>query len=262
MVNLLWRAGKYLQHIVAANTRHGTHSPFVYKLLDEVVYDDRHFYAYDAIATRRNELLVDHSLIEVLDLGAGSSINPNKTRKISDIANNSLKNDKISQLLFRLVNHFQPETIIELGTSLGISGSYLASANKAVTLHTFEGCPQTAAIAAKTFKSLEFENVRQHLGDFGETLRPVVDKLNKVDFAFLDGNHRYTPTIDYFKCILEKSHADSVMVFDDIYWSKGMIKAWEEIKRHEKVTCTIDMFHIGIVFFREGQVKEHFRIKI
>ena len=261
MAELMWRAGKYLRHLAKANTRHGTHSPFIYKLLDDVVYDDRHFYAYDAIAKRRNELLADHSTIEVLDLGAGSSINPNKTRKVSDIAQNSLKNEKISKLLFRLVDRFQPKTIVELGTSLGISGAYLATAFKESQLHTFEGCPETAAIATSTFEALKIDNVEQHLGDFGETLQPVLDSLKKVDLAFLDGNHQYQPTVDYFNQILEKSHAESVMIFDDIYWSKGMAKAWEEIKRHEKVTCTIDMFHIGIVFFRGGQVKEHFTIR-
>ena len=261
MADLMWRAGKYLGHWSKANTRHGTHSPFVYKLLDEVVYDDRHFYAYDTIAKRRNELLADHSSIEILDLGAGSSINSNKTRRVSDIAQNSLKNEKISKLLFRLIDHFQPKTMVELGTSLGISGLHQALAFKGGMLHTFEGCPETAKIAKATFDKVEVENVTVHLGDFSKTLQPVVDEIDSVDFAFLDGNHQYQPTVDYFNQLLLKCHEGTVMILDDICWSKGMAKAWEEIKQHDRVSCSIDMFHIGIVFFRKGQVKEHFKIK-
>lgn len=261
MADLMWRAGKYLGHRAKANTRHGTHSPFVYKLLDEVVYDDRHFYAYDTIAKRRNELLADHSTIEILDLGAGSSINPNKERRVSDIAQNSLKNEKISKLLFRLVDYFQPKTMIELGTSLGISGLYQALAFKGGILHTFEGCPETAKIAQATFDKVGVENVTLHLGDFSETLQPVLDQLESVEFAFLDGNHQYQPTMNYFKQMLPKCHEGSVLIFDDIYWSKGMARAWEEVKASDRVSCSIDMFHIGIVFFRKGQEKEHFKIK-
>lgn len=261
MADLMWRAGKYLGHWSRANTRHGTHSPFVYKLLDEVVYDNRHFYAYDTIAKRRNELLADHSTIEILDLGAGSSVNPSKERCVSDIAKNSLKNEKISKLLFRLVNHFQPRTMVELGTSLGISGLHQALAFKGGHLHTFEGCPETAKIAQATFDKAEVENVTLHLGDFSKTLQPVLDELGFVDFAFLDGNHQYQPTIDYFNQLLPKCHEGTVMIFDDIYWSKGMAKAWEEIKEDNQISCSIDMFHIGIVFFRKGQEKEHFKIK-
>jgi predicted O-methyltransferase YrrM len=261
MADLMWRAGKYLGHRSKANTRHGTHSPFVYKLLDEVVYNDRHFYAYDSIAKRRNELLADQSMIKIIDLGAGSSINPNKTRRVSDVAQNSLKNEKISKLIFRLINHFQPKTMVELGTSLGISGLHQALAFKGGKLHTFEGCPETAKIAQVTFDKAQVENVTIYLGDFAKTLQPFLDAIENVDFAFLDGNHQYQPTVDYFNQILPKCHEGTVMLLDDIYWSKGMAKAWEEVKSSNRVSCSIDMFHIGIVFFRIGQEKEHFKIK-
>ena len=261
MADLMWRAGTYIEHRFKANTLHGTHSPFVYKFLDEVVYNDRHFYAYDTITQRRNELLADHSRIEILDLGAGSTVNRSKSRRVSDIAQNSLKNEKISKLLFRLVDHFQPKTMIELGTSFGISGLYQALAFKGGMLHTCEGCHETAKIAQATFDKAEVKNVKLHVGDFSEVLQPVLDGVEKVDFAFLDGNHQYQPTLAYFNQILSKCHEGTVMIFDDIYWSKGMAEAWEKVKSNDLVSYTIDMFHIGIVFFRKGQEKEQFKIR-
>jgi len=258
---ILWRAGKYLSHWWHAKDRHGTHSPFVYKLLDEVVYDERHFYAFETIAKRRKELLSDNSTIQILDLGAGSSINSNKTRKISDIAKNSLKTDDLGQLMFRLVDRFQPRRMVELGTSLGISTLYQSLAFSQGKMHTLEGCPETAKIAQQTFNKAKTKNTELHIGEFGKTLPPLLKKLETVDWAFIDGNHQYAPTMDYFHLIVGKCHSESVLVFDDIYWSKGMTRAWEEIKSHEKVTCTLDLFHVGIVFLREGQKKEHFVVK-
>jgi hypothetical protein len=137
MADLFWRAGKYLKHRFYANTRHGTHSPFVYKLLDEVIYDNRHFYSFDAIEAIRNSLLSRTDKIKILDLGAGSTINKNPERSISDLAKNSAKSADLGRLMFRLVNHFQPKTMVELGTSLGVSTLYQALAHQEGTMHTF-----------------------------------------------------------------------------------------------------------------------------
>lgn len=261
MADLLWRAGKFLKHRFSANTRHGTHSPFVYKLLDEVVYDDRHFYSFDAIEAIRSDLLKNNDTINILDLGAGSSINTDRVRRISDIAKNSAKTADLGRLMFRLVNHFQPKVMLELGTSLGVSTLYQALGFANGRMHTFEGCPETAGIAKQSFQKGNVENVQLHLGDFKETLPEFLAQAAKVDWAFIDGNHQYQPTMDYFNWVMNKSHEGTVLVFDDIYWSKGMGKAWEEIKADERVTCTIDLFHVGLVFLKPGMTKEDFIIK-
>ena len=258
---LLWRAGKFIDHWWNAKTRHGTHSPFMYELLDQVVYDDRHFYAFNTIEKRRNELLSDNTVIDILDLGAGSSINASNKRMVSDIAKNSLKTTELGQLMFRLVNRFQPNNMVELGTSLGISTLYQSLAYKHGCMHTLEGCKETARIAQQTFDSVGSGNIKLHLGDFEETLPKLLQKIEKVDWAFVDGNHQYGPTMNYFHQLMYRSHEGTVLVFDDIYWSKGMAQAWEEIKAHGQVTCTLDLFHVGIVFLHKGQKKENFRVK-
>lgn len=255
-----WRAKQYANYLSKAKNRHGIHSPFVYKLLDEVVYDKANYDEYRTVESIRKTLLSRTDEIEITDLGAGSTVNSSKRRKVSDIAKNSAKGGKWGELLFRLVKHFQPATMLELGTSLGIGALYQSLGNPNGTLTTFEGCPNTASIAREQFaKASVGPNIIE--GNFDDTLQPYLDSIEKLDWVFIDGNHQKEPTIRYFNQCMPKSHNDSVMLFDDIYWSKGMAEAWQNIKADERVTVTLDLFQVGIVFLRRQQPKQDFVIR-
>ena len=251
----------YLKHRLTSKTRHGTHSPFVYKLTDEVIYDFKPINEYKIIEAQRKKLFNDHSEIAVTDLGAGSHLNKRRTKRISEIAKNALKNPRLAQLIYRLAKDNNPETIVELGTCLGITTAYLSKAAPEADIITIEGCPQTAKIAYRNFRELELDNIELQVGNFDTLLPNVIQDAAKLDFVYIDGNHRKDATLNYFQQCLPKIHDGSVMIFDDIYWSKGMKEAWEEIKAHPEVTVTIDLFWIGLVYFRKGQAKEHFKIK-
>ena len=251
----------YLKHRLTSKTRHGTHSPFVYKLTDEVIYDFQPTNDYKTIEDQRKKLLNDHSVIQVTDLGAGSHLNKNKTKRISEIAKNALKSPRLAQLIYRLAKDNHPDHIVELGTCLGITTAYLSNACPQADIITIEGCPETAKKAYQNFRDLELDNVELRVGNFDTLLPAVIEEAQKLDFVYIDGNHRKDATLNYFKLCLPKVHEGSLLIFDDIYWSKGMKEAWQEIKQHPQVTVTIDLFWIGLVYFRKGQAKEHFKIK-
>jgi predicted O-methyltransferase YrrM len=213
------------------------------------------------IEALRQELCRSEQKLQITDMGAGSHINASKERLVKDVAKNSAKSAKYGQLLYRLVKHFKPANSIELGTSLGVSASYLASAYPKGKLTTMEGCPQTAAVAQQNFQKLGLNNVDLVLGNFNDTLAPTLEKLQKVDFAFIDGNHQEEPTVAYFEACLPYLHNDSLIVFDDIHWSEGMEKAWQRIQNHPQVQVTIDLFFVGLVFLRKEQEKQHFQIR-
>lgn len=239
---------------------HGVHSPFVFGLFHNVLHHSGHFAAYHSVEALRHELLNDDRQLQVTDFGAGSRHSNQRSRKVKDIARTSAKAAKYGQLLFRLVNHFQPETILELGTSLGLTTSYLAEARKEGRIYTFEGCPSIARVARDNFSKQGYKNIEVVEGNLDDTLEQRLQQLDKIDFAFLDGNHRYEPTLRYFKNCLAKSHSDTVLVLDDIYWSSGMKRAWQEVKRHPQVRQTVDLYFVGLVFFRPQQPKEHFTL--
>jgi predicted O-methyltransferase YrrM len=251
----------YLIYRKKSVSQHGVHSPFVFDLVLQTIYNRADFYAYKTIENLRTQLSFSDQKVSCIDLGAGSLVDNKRLRSVKELVTASAKSPKFAQLLFRLVDHFQPAVVLELGTSLGISTAYMASANSKIKVISIEGCPEIAAIAKQNFKKLELKNIEQSIGNFDTVLPDILKNIQQLDFVFFDGNHRKEATLNYFKQCLAKAHEESVFVVDDIYWSAEMKQAWEEIKNNENVTVTIDLFFMGIVFFRKEQVKQHFVIK-
>lgn len=255
---------KYLRYYFSASNSkgHGMHSPFVFEFITKVLNDKTSYPAYSQVENLRQQLLKDQTLLTVQDFGAGSSVDNTDQRSISSIAKNAAKPPRFGQLLYRMVRYYQPKTILELGTSLGITTSYLSLAKPDVTIITMEGAKSIAETARKNFNPLKLQNIFIQEGNFDQTLSPVISTLSSVDFAFIDGNHRREPTERYFSQLLSITHNDSILIFDDVHWSADMEQAWETIQQHPSVRCTIDLFFIGIVLFRqEFKEKQHFKIR-
>lgn len=264
MYSPLQLAVKYLKYwITASNSKgHGMHSPFVFEFITKVLNDKTVYPEYEKVEALRSQLLNDNRVLEVEDFGAGSVVDKKNKRSISSIAKNASKPKKFGQLLFRMIKHYQPATILELGTSLGITTSYLSLAKPNARLITMEGSKEIAGIASRNFKTLDLKYTELIEGNFDNTLSSIISQLSSLDFGFVDGNHRKEPTIRYFQQLLAKTNNDSILVFDDIHWSREMEAAWETIKKDPAVTCSIDLFFIGIVFFRkEFKEKQHFVIR-
>ena len=249
---------KYISYKIKAVSKHKVHSPFVYDLIIDVFENDNSYYSFPAVELVRKKLLQSKRFLQVDDMGAGSRVFNSNQRKIKSIAKHSAKKPKYAQLLFRMVNYYHPNTILELGTSLGLTTAYLAKARKKAEVYTLEGSPEICEVAKDTFKSLRLNNVQILQGNFNDTLPEILSKITVLDFVFFDGNHQKKPTLDYFNKCLEKANEHSVFVFDDIHWSDEMTEAWEDIKNHSKVTLSVDIFQLGIVFFRSGVEKQHF----
>lgn len=257
-------AQKYIRYYLTAmnGKGHGVHSPFVFEFITHVLNDAKQYAAYEKVEALRQELLEEDAVIEVEDLGAGSTLAKTSSRSIGSIAKHAAKPPKYSQLLFRLVNYYQPETILELGTSLGISTCYMAMANPHAYVVTGEGSNAVAAEATSNFHAMNLPFVELVEGNFDDTLSGMLESMPIVDMAFIDGNHRQEPTLRYFNQILPHTHNFSLIVLDDIHWSAEMEAAWETIKAHPQVRMSIDLFFVGIVFFREEfKVKQHFTIR-
>lgn len=238
------------------------HSPFVFDFILNVLNNKSNYQPPPEIEQLRKELLSDKRLIEIQEMGAGSRTHSANERAINQIARSALKSKRLAQVLFRLVKHYQPQTIVELGTSLGITTSYLSKANPECSIITIEGSDSIASVANENFQKLNCVNIRQLKGNFDNVLPSVIGQLSSIDMAYIDGNHRYQPTVNYFHQFLPKAHGQTILVFDDIHWSMEMEKAWKEIKSHSSVQYTIDIFFLGFVFFRqEFKVKQNFAIR-
>ncbi|MCS6821428.1 MAG: class I SAM-dependent methyltransferase [Microscillaceae bacterium] len=250
----------FFKHWFTAGNAHDIHSPFVYKLYTQVICSNDQYYAFFDLAELREEMRHCHDWVEVQDFGAGSKKNKQVRRRVSEIFHHSVSSERKSELLFRLVNYFQPNTILELGTCLGVNTLYLALAKRKAQCITLEGSPALAQIAQANFNRYGGQHIQIVLGNIDNTLLPTLNKISTTDFIFFDANHRFEPTMRYFEQCLRKKTEKSVFVFDDIYWSKEMQQAWQAIQRHEEVICTIDLFYVGLVFFNPQQAKQHFKL--
>ena len=259
----------YLKFLFHSKNEHGVHSPFVFDLVTKCFYDNTKYAEYETLKSYRKSLLENKNTIEVTDFGAGSRVFKSNTRAISKIAQTAGITPKNAELLFRIVRYFQPKSVLEIGTSLGLATSALSLGNKNSDIITLEGCPNTIATAKKMFQvssfkfpnnNVEFVNTEFNL--YFENFKPETLNLKPqiFDLVYFDGNHSKKATLDYFEALLPTISNDSVWIFDDIHWSAEMEEAWEIIKNHPKVSVTIDTFQWGIVFFRAEQKKEHFII--
>ncbi|MFV5697650.1 O-methyltransferase [Flavobacterium sp. ZT3R17] len=266
---MLFQIKSYLQFLWHSKNEHAVHSPFVFTLLTKCFYDKKSKPEYTVLRNYRKSLLENNNTIEVTDFGAGSKVFRSNTRVISKIAKTAGISPKRAELLFRITNYLQPDpndseqakqSILEIGTSLGLATSAFSLGNLKAKITTLEGCPNTMAIAKSQFRQFGLNNINSEVTEFNAYL----SKLNTEHFSliYFDGNHSKKATLQYFELLLPTITNETVWIFDDIHWSPEMEEAWEIIKKHPKVTVTIDTFQWGLVFFRREQPKEHFVIRI
>lgn len=252
----------YFQHCFVARGSHGVHSPLVFDLITNVLSRRNRFFDFSIVEAERKKLLSDHSILHIDDFGVGSRLNLSSKRKVSQIAATALQSKVCAQAFAKIVHHFRPVKVLELGTSLGITASYLGLANSDSKVWTIEGATQISDRAGKVFSALGLDRVHRVCGRFDDVLPDVLDEMNSVDFALIDGHHAYQPTMQYFNQIAARCHENTIVILDDIHWSHGMEKAWIEIAQRSDVTASLDFFHFGVVFFHSTREKEHFILRL
>ena len=289
----LYRVSSWLKHqLTARNTGgHGVHSPYLFEWVRMVMSDKNTYYVWDEIEEIRQEMLKDTRELEFVDYGSGGPLptSPSKgrsanMRRVCDIATGSLARRKEAQLLARLVGWLgrplltSPSrggtgdeasedrkglTIVELGTSLGVTTAYLAAMDSRNKVVTYEGCPAVAEVAQANWEKLGLSNIACVVGEITvDSLQLAVDRLSGIDVAFIDANHTYEATLTYFNALASRVHEKSVVVVDDIHYNEDMEKAWKAICADERVTTTMDLYRMGLVFFDKHYWRKHYKMRI
>lgn len=272
MNHKLFQIRSFITYWLHAVDAHSLHSPFFYDFYTHVLRPgkgegikgkastegmNKAESQFSHIEEIRAELLSDHRQLNVNDLGAGSKHHRGPQRKVSDIARHSLSSKWYACLYYRAVFHYQAIHVLELGTSLGINAMYLA-AHRPAQVITMEGAKEVAEFAASLFIRHQMTNINLIHGSIDELLESVVGQMPRIDFAFIDANHRYRPTCQYFETLLPKVHSRTVLVLDDIHDNPEMHAAWKEVSKHPRVTGTADLFRCGFIFFDPSLNSQHF----
>ena len=239
---------------------HSLHSPFLFNFYQEIIKDDGKSH-FEEIERLRKKLLKSRDVIEIEDLGAGSRMSKSNERTIRQIAKHSSTPARFSRLLARLIVKNQPQTILELGTSLGLNTLYMSQSKPDAQVITFEGSDVIADFAEKSFTELGSSNIQLIKGNIDQTLSEFLLKSDDIDLVYMDANHQYKPTLNYFEQLLPKLNEKSVMIIDDINWSREMERAWKAIKSRDDITLSIDLFEAGLLFFNPDLPKHDLIIK-
>jgi len=250
----LFSTFRYLKYLIFSRHRrgYGIHSPFAFNLVSEIFRNKTAPDIVCCIEKKRAKLLTDSRSITVNDLGSGSFKMKTSLRKVSDIARYSAVPQKYGVFLSNMARAFGEPVILEFGTSVGISTMYMAASCPGATVITMEGCTSTSEIAAENFREAGLNNIRLINGSFDDILPVLKNEKVSPGLVFIDGNHRKEPVIRYFNQVADISGTGSVVIIDDINSSPGMAEAWSEIRNHRNVTLSLDIFRMGIVFFRKG----------
>ena len=255
---MLQKVGFYLNFLLKGVSKYNIHSPLIHDLVENVLDKEKKFYSFIGIEHLRALLLKDASSVFLHDLGKGSTTIRGSKIKVKTLTKKVQSRPEKAQILFKLVNFYNSNNILEIGTSLGLTTAYLSNANKNSSVTTLEGDPSIYLMAKKNFQKLGLKNVTLHHGDFDNLLPKIFTQ--KFDFIFFDGNHSKKATLKYFNWALENFMEEAIYVFDDIYWSKEMKEAWTEISNHPKVMMSLDIFSLGIIFFKKNREKEHINL--
>ena len=255
MIGKLFPIFQYIRYFLLRESKHSLQSPFVFQLYrDLLAHAHEHRHAFPEIEELRKTFFRDKRQVEVEDLGAGSHHFSSRIRSVSEIARYSSSPEKFA-LLYQYFCTLTPgETVVELGTCLGITSRYLSEVTKG-TLYTFEGSEALINLAKN---HLSDKNIRLIPGDISLTLPSFLFSNPTVDFAFLDANHSYSYTLSYFDQLSAHIHEDSIMIVGDIHWSADMLKAWREIKQSAHVRLSLDFFECGVLFFKKRLKKAHY----
>ncbi len=215
---------------------YGVHSPFAYSLITGVIYEKTPYYNYKHL----NKIIC-------------------KARKQDPaLWNRSLEKSKICKLLFRLLNDAQANTILEIGTSAGASTLYLSSARKNARCVTLDEKSQANKLATRLFSSYE-NPIEFRVGDVPSLVIEAISELESLDFLLLHPkNYPLNVVQMMFEECMNKVNPHSVFVIRDIYASLAMRKWWKELVKDQRLGITFDLYDLGIIFFDQTKIKQHY----
>ena len=228
-----------------------TGNPTLLKVVDSLLKVDKDDFtptdraAFARVEAHRKRLLASNEVVDYRVFGS------NNTELIKNVCAKATSPATWARLIYTLAKELPAKKVLEIGTNLGVSGSYLLEAMRSTEgshLVTMDGMPRYVEISREAFLTIvpeaRFETI---VGRYEDTFDAMVARHEGFDLLFIDGNHQRDPTVEYFLKLLSRATRPSLWVFDDIYWTTGMEDAWRTIRHHPQTAYSIDMYKQGIV---------------
>ena len=253
----------FIRHWRKSKKWNAFHSPYLFQLFTACIGPTPGHLNPDRIERIRKRFIESEEMFQRSDYGAGSSFSEKTNfQKISTIARYALSPPAKCRFLANLAHFIQANNILELGTSLGISASYLAMACPQANVITIEGDPVIADKAIQVFAELELTNVRLINQRFDQFFQ-ASEGLSKIDLCYIDGHHTSVALLQQLNWLEPFIHERSIIVVDDIHWSEDMSAGWLTLTNRPGIRQSIDCFSFGMLFFNPNFLnKENHQVRL
>lgn len=204
---------------------HGIHSPFAFDLITSVLYGRYHYYAYEELCKARGRI-------------------PGNLPRYPK---------RVDEMLFRLVNRFQPKLVVEVGTGSGLSIRYMAAAKRNARYMAMGGEHDEAVAALLKEAGVEYRHSADKalIADFKDWMR----NISSVDLLHI----AHTPMYEaVFEETLKHVSSRSLVIVEGIYESKARQAWWKRVVADSRTRVTFDLYEIGLVFFDTSRPKQHY----
>ena len=220
---------------------YGVHSPFVFRLITQVIGEKEcAYYAYDDMDMLRRKL----------------KHNP----ETATVEKQAITRKK-GELLFRLANDFAFRSILQLGASQGLPALYLTAYSKEARCLILEEDKEQVALAQKvlSYSKTTRVNLEEKSSD------SIQKELTKSELEGIDCFYFHLPTDAKAHATLLRSWIpmateESVFILNDIRTNKEAQQLWKELIEHPRVTVSIELYDIGLLLLNTRYNKKHYNV--
>lgn len=254
----LTRIQLFIQYLIKGRSKYYIHSPFVYDFCRFVLNRNPSKKDIDTISAIKKYFQTSKGVLDLQEFGAG------KPRTYTIDTKNYLKRtaitNKYGKLLHHLIAYYQIERVIETGTALGISTSWMALANPNCKISSIEGNKKLCDVSNEMFNRFSITNTQVYCGLVEDVLPELAKNMKCKTLLFIDAHHTGAATMRYFAMIKPYVKDDTIVVFDDINYSAEMHDAWKNIICDERITLSLNLYRIGVIFFNPSLSKQAFSL--
>lgn len=173
---------------------------------------------------------------------------PSRQTTISDVCRRSTP-PRWCLLLYYLVRALGPTTCMHLGTGLGVSAAYHATAlklNQRGRILALESAQTLALLASDNFQALELDNIDVAVGPSEAALTEALPQSKTIDYACFGGEAGTEHVRECFQRIAPRLSERAVLVFDRTASGEAAEPVWTLVESDSKVALLVDLKRLAV----------------
>ena len=214
----------------------GIHSPFAFNFVLKVLRERNQYYAYDNI--------------HAAHWGA--------TRLATTKESKHILSYKYAKMIFRIACHFNPTSILQVGTSHGVASKALLSVSSSTQLYSYVGVTHNRKIYESTTSDVAHRITK--FDDINEAIASYIASLPHDNAPFIIINH-----IDKGNRLIIDTASNAIsqggiVIVCNINKNKTIKESWDEIKSNMPHGMSFSNDKIGVIVGHKHLPLQHFSL--